>query len=60
MRRHANVRHDAERTAFLESRGYRVLRLANGDIMSNVEDIAAFIFVEATARLRPPPDPRAC
>jgi very-short-patch-repair endonuclease len=54
-----NVRHDAKRTAFLESRGYRVLRVANTDLSSNRESIAEFILAEASARLRPPPDPLA-
>ena len=52
-----NMRHDAQRTAFLESRGYKVLRFANPDLMANPDNIAEFIFAEAGARLRPPPKP---
>ena len=52
-----NARHDAVRTAFLESRGYRVLRFANSDLVANRENIAEYIFVEASARLHPPPKP---
>lgn len=29
--------YDAARTKFLESRGYRVIRFANGDVMGNLE-----------------------
>jgi very-short-patch-repair endonuclease len=52
-----NARHDAQRTAFLESRGYRVLRFWNGDLMANADNIVEFILAEASARLRPPPKP---
>ncbi len=31
--------HDAERTAFLESKGYRVLRFWNSDITNNIEGV---------------------
>lgn len=31
----AGLEHDAERTAYLEGRGYRVLRFTNGAVMGN-------------------------
>ena len=31
--------YDTERTAFLESEGYRVLRFWNGDVMNSIEDV---------------------
>ena len=30
---------DAERTAFLEQQGYRVIRFTNGDVMTNLEGV---------------------
>ena len=45
------LRYDAERTAFLESEGYRVLRFGNVDAMKNSSGIADAIFAAA----RPPP-----
>lgn len=35
--------YDAERSAFLESKGYRVLRFWNGDVMNNIEGVMAEI-----------------
>ena len=35
--------YDAERTRFLESKGYRVLRFSNGDVMQDVEGVQATI-----------------
>ena len=35
--------YDAERTAFLESKGYRVLRFWNNDVLSNTETVLAMI-----------------
>lgn len=32
---------DAERTAFLEQRGFRVIRIASADVLADVEGIAA-------------------
>lgn len=36
--------YDAERTAFLESKGYRVLRFYNNDVMKNIENVLEVIF----------------
>jgi very-short-patch-repair endonuclease len=47
--------HDAERTAFLESRGYRVLRFPNGDILADFERMAEYIVHESKLRLSPYP-----
>jgi very-short-patch-repair endonuclease len=49
--------HDRERTAFLGSRGYRVLRYANFDAMSNFDGIADYILDQCKARRHPPPEP---
>jgi len=35
--------YDAERTAFLESKGYRVLRFRNSDVMNHIENVLAVI-----------------
>ena len=35
----AQQAYDAQRTAFLECRGYRVLRFTNSDVMTNVEGV---------------------
>ena len=40
---HAESESDARRTAWLEARGYRVLRFWNGDILTKSDDIAAVI-----------------
>jgi very-short-patch-repair endonuclease len=37
------VAHDATRTAFLESEGYRVLRFWNSDVTTNLEGVMATI-----------------
>ena len=46
---------DAARTAFLESRGYRVIRFSNVDVMTNVEGVVAEI--ERALAERPSPSP---
>ena len=38
--------YDARRTAYLESRGYRVLRFTNGDMMKNREAVVRAILIE--------------
>jgi very-short-patch-repair endonuclease len=38
--------HDAERTAFFEPKGYRVLRFWNGDVMNNVNGVMGVILDE--------------
>jgi very-short-patch-repair endonuclease len=40
---HAESIIDERRTAFLESRGYRVLRFWNNDILSNIDGVAQVI-----------------
>jgi very-short-patch-repair endonuclease len=35
--------YDAERTAFLESKGYQVLRFYNNDVMKNIEKVLEVI-----------------
>jgi very-short-patch-repair endonuclease len=35
--------YDNERTVFLESKGYRVLRFWNNDVVNNIEDVATAI-----------------
>ena len=35
--------HDAERTAFFESKGYRVLRFWNNDVMNNLDEVLKVI-----------------
>ena len=40
---HAASGNDARRTAFLESKGYRVLRFWNNDILENLEAVAESI-----------------
>lgn len=37
---------DAERTAYLNSRGYRVLRFWNSDVLNKVEDVMGVILKE--------------
>ena len=37
------LQYDAARTAYLESRGYRVIRFTNADIMGNIEGVAVMI-----------------
>lgn len=36
--------YDKERTAFLESKGYRVLRFWNNDVMNNIESMLGVIW----------------
>ena len=45
---------DAERTAWLETRGFRVLRFWNNDVFSNIEGVLATI---ETALKGPHPNP---
>jgi very-short-patch-repair endonuclease len=49
------IQHDAERTAFLESQGYRVLRFSNGEILADFERMAEYIVHESRLRLAPHP-----
>jgi very-short-patch-repair endonuclease len=47
-------RYDAARTAFLEGRGYHVLRFTNDEVMSNLDGVLTTI---ANALTSPLPDP---
>ena len=38
--------YDAERTAFLEAKGYRVLRFRNSDVMNKINDVMGVILEE--------------
>ena len=49
------MQYDAERTKFLEARGYLVLRFWNGEVMNNLEGVAEFILAECMKRIGPPP-----
>jgi len=54
---HANgeiVRYDKERTAYLNSRGYRVLRFWNSDVTENRDGVVEIIIAAAKS---PPPRP---
>jgi very-short-patch-repair endonuclease len=49
--------YDAERTAFLESRGYRVLRFWNNEVLNEIDAVMNAIYA-ALCRVAPPtPDP---
>jgi very-short-patch-repair endonuclease len=37
--------YDAERTNYLESKGYRLVRFNNGEVLDNIEGVAVAIFV---------------
>ena len=45
------IRHDTERTAFLESQGIKVLRFYNTDIWKNFSGVCEMIDREAQARV---------
>ena len=51
----ATVQHDAHRDAFLRSRGLRVLRFANADVVANLEGVVSAI--QAALADSPTPDP---
>ena len=38
--------YDAERTAFLQSKGFRVLRFWNNEVLKNIDDVMAIILDE--------------
>jgi very-short-patch-repair endonuclease len=48
---HAVVQHDADRTAFLNSCGYRVLRFWNSDVLENRDGVIDII----VAAIKEPP-----
>jgi very-short-patch-repair endonuclease len=43
------VQYDAKRTAYLNSRGYRVLRFGNGDVLENRDGVVEIILRAARA-----------
>jgi very-short-patch-repair endonuclease len=47
------IRHDEERDRWFMSRGYRVLRFTNDDVMRNLEDVA-FTILQAAEQAAPP------
>jgi very-short-patch-repair endonuclease len=49
--------YDSERTMFLESRGYRVLRFWNDEVLVNPEAVVDFILAQSVKRLPPPLTP---
>jgi very-short-patch-repair endonuclease len=46
--------YDAERTAYLEAHGYKVLRFWNGDVMNNIEGVMGVILEELGNRREAP------
>jgi very-short-patch-repair endonuclease len=49
---------DADRTAYLQAHGYRVLRFWNHDVLSNIEGVMRVIYQAITDPSAPPtPDP---
>jgi very-short-patch-repair endonuclease len=56
----AQITSDTERTAFLESRGYRVLRFWNNEVLNEIDGVMSAIYAAlvSSARSAPPtPDP---
>ncbi|MEA2874910.1 MAG: hypothetical protein QOF14_106 [Hyphomicrobiales bacterium] len=51
------IARDAKRTADLESRGYRVLRFWNNDVLGNVEGVMEAIAAAVRESGPPPPTP---
>jgi very-short-patch-repair endonuclease len=49
----AVVQYDSERTAFLTSRGYRVLRFWNSDVLENLDGVVEIIIAAAKPPTRP-------
>ena len=49
--------YDAERTAFLEAQGYRVVRYSNKDVMANMEGVLIHL-ANVIADFRAPPLPQ--
>jgi very-short-patch-repair endonuclease len=61
---HKHRKHDEVRTRFIQSRGYRVLRFSNYDVLLSTNSVVRQIKVELHERRRvkfdsavPPPDP---
>jgi cobalamin biosynthesis Mg chelatase CobN len=53
----AAVAYDAERTAFLETAGYTVLRIGNRDVVRNLDGVGQTILNALTSLATPAPDP---
>ena len=49
------IQHDAERTRWLQDRGYRVLRFWNTDVMENLEGVLQAIYDALPPSPRPSP-----
>jgi len=49
-----NMARDFDRTVFLESRGYKVLRFWNADVFKNKDAVVETIFAELAQRNPPP------
>jgi very-short-patch-repair endonuclease len=51
----SRLRHDERRDAWFASRGYRVLRFTNDDVMKNLEGVVLAIGLAAESKPHPPP-----
>jgi very-short-patch-repair endonuclease len=54
----AQLEADAQRSAYLQIRGYRVLRFWNNDVLGNIDGVVETI--ERILMTAPPPAPPAC
>jgi very-short-patch-repair endonuclease len=50
-----HLEYDSQRTNFLKSRGYRVLRFWNAEVLADPQTVADFILAESSSRMSPPP-----
>src|SRR5258705_13052437 len=50
-----NLKYDSRRTDFLKSRGYRVLRFWNAEVLADPRTVADFILAESSSRMSPHP-----
>ena len=53
----AKDRYDAQRTEFLESLGYRVIRFGNPDVMGNIEGVLSVVAQALREAPSPQPSP---
>ncbi|KQX19679.1 hypothetical protein ASD39_15330 [Sphingomonas sp. Root50] len=53
-----SLQYDAARTACLESKGYRVIRFTNAEVMGNIEGVAEMIALALATAPLPGPLPR--
>ncbi len=54
------ARHDADRTAYLNSEGYRVLRFWNNEVLNEIDGVMSAIYAalhDAAGSAPPTPDP---